>query len=221
MNLRDLWDEINKHCITDDTSFPVAEKARLTNYWYYEALSTILLANRNWRFDDARNTGYAILTTPSVKGQVSYDLPDSTLRVLRVFYDKKSLTPINDEDYEPYLDFTQEGTPAYYMANNVTLSLFPAPNVDGKEIRIHIDRKIVEISGTDDPTTITISIPEAYHRIIVYGVTSDYWAPLDEKKSTFYHQRALALKEELKKFANSAAKPIPRMLPDVDERNFM
>lgn len=220
MKLRDLWDEINRHCITDDTSFPPAEKARSTNYWYYEALSAILMANRNWRFDDARHAGYAILTTNSVQSQASYDLPDTTLRVLRVFYDKKSLTPINDEDYEPYIDFSSDGTPSYYSANNVVLTLVPAPNQSNKEIRIHVDRKIVELTGADDPSTITLSLPEHYQRIIIYGAASDYWAPLDEKKSTFYFQRAQLIKNELKRYATTVAKPMPRMLPDVDERNF-
>jgi len=82
-------------------------------------------------------------------GQATYDLPDHTTKVIAVFFDGMPLTRTNSDEWKSLTAWDSEGVPRYFIADDESLRLIPAPSED-KEIRFFRFHYPAELEATDD-----------------------------------------------------------------------
>lgn len=175
--------DIDFHCDTNSTSYPLEAKIRNINRWAYAAHVAQIEASHRWQIDDTNLTTLPHLTTTLVDSQKDYTLPSGYLRVERVEIkdsegDYHVLKPIDQRDIKGgYKDFKEDdGVPQYFDLVGNSLLLFPAPSSNDvtttEGLRVHILREIDLFTTAD--TTQEPGFPEPFHRVVVYGACYDY-----------------------------------------------
>lgn len=83
----------------------------------------------------------------SVVGQAIYDLPAGTTKVLSVYYDDDPLIRAVNTDFANLDSWDDNGTPKYYVMDDETIRLIPAPDAE----------KTIRFFRNHYPTTLTAS----------------------------------------------------------------
>lgn len=85
----------------------------------------------------------------AVIGQQTYELPTGTTRVLAVFFDGDRLTRTSYKDWVNTDTWDDAATPRYYIVDDESLRLIPAPSTAG-EIRFFREHYPTAITETSD-----------------------------------------------------------------------
>lgn len=178
-----LVQDIDFHCDTNSVSYPIEDKTRNINRWYYVVLSDILKVDGRFQFDDKNHNDLPHFTTDLVDGQKAYKLPDENIRLRGVEikgtdgeYRRADQIDINDLDYSITNYRDEPGFPDEYDIMAETIHLFPAPSTDSvtlsEGLKLYITRKLDVFSKTD--TTKEPGFDETYHRILSLGASVDW-----------------------------------------------
>lgn len=178
-----IIDDIDFLVGTDTTSFPLADKLRLINLHYYDAVTYLLSIQNNWEWDDTNKTDFPIGTTDLVADQQSYTLPTDMVRLSRVEvlntngqYSKllqfdESQVPIALSNL-----FTTSGTPLYYREFATGIELYPSPAADSVTLtaglKIYFQRLPTLFTTAD--WNVSPGFDALYHRILSLGPAYDF-----------------------------------------------
>lgn len=202
--------DIDFHCDTNSTSYPIEDKIRNVNRWAYAAHVAQIEASNRWQIDDTNLSTLPHLTTTMVDSQEDYTLPSGYLRVERVEVkdsegDWKQLKPLDHRDIKKgYTEFEEtDGLPAYFDLVGNSLILMPAPAANdvtlASGLKVHILREI-DVFTTSDSTQ-TPGFPEPFHRICVYGAVYDFMLSRKDYESAQSYRNELSLMiQNLQKF---------------------
>jgi len=183
-NLEDnIVDDIDFWCGTDSTSFPIEDKTRRVNQWYYKTQKLILNTDGRFQFHDRNDGNLPEMRANLVDGQGAYELPDDYIEVHAVevkdtngdFYRLEQID-IQDLDYSISNYRDTKGAPAEYDLTGNVIRFFPAPDKDqvtlSNGFKVYISRS-VSVFDTSD-TTKEPGFDNAYHQILSLGPSADY-----------------------------------------------
>lgn len=183
---------------TDSTQFPLADKLRLINAYYYDTVSDILEADGNWEFDDTNKTDFPIGTTTLVNGQLDYSLPTDIVKLIRVeVLDNAGIYQRVEEFDETQIETglsqfeSTNGLPKYYRTIGNSIELYPKPATGSVTmtagLKVYYQRTMTEFTNADASTS--PGFDPRYHRILSIGPAYDFaytngldFAPRLEKK---------------------------------------
>lgn len=182
-NKQGLVQDVDFHCDTDDVSYPIEDKTRNINRWYYKVLSDILDVDGRFQFDDSNHTDLPYFTANLEDGQQGYKLPDEHIRIRAVEVqdnngDFSRLDQIDINDLERTITNYRDtpGMPDEYDLMGETIRLFPAPDANSVTltdgIKIYTTRQLEVFDPTD--TTKEPGFDETYHRILSLGAAVDW-----------------------------------------------
>jgi hypothetical protein len=200
-----LVEDIDFICGTDATSYPLQDKARNANRWYYKAVVAGIKANRKWQYDDSNQSSLPISTTTLVDGQNDYELPTNLIKLeavevkdsAGVWHRLKHIDfadmPVSITDFQ-----TTSGMPQYYDIVGDSLWLEAAPSsiqvtlVAG--LKIYYSREFVGMVYST--TTAEPGLPESAHRILSLGASYDWLSTHSEST------KATAIRAEITQLMN-------------------
>lgn len=201
--------DIDWWCGTDSTSFPIEDKTRSINQWYYRVQTDIMSTDGRFQFDDRNQDKLPEFRANLVDGQALYTLPDEFMEVHAVeikdtdgeFY-RLDQIDIQDLDYTISDYRNTPGKPVEYDVTGDSLRFFPAPDQDSVTLtngfKVYITRNI-EVFETSD-TTREPGFDDAYHRILSMGPAVDYLAVNGTNEDRNEVQTMLQeMRQELKK----------------------
>lgn len=171
---QDLCTLADKLVKTDDTDFPLTEKAMYANMGMREIISWILSVYGGWVPDDSNNTDLPAWTTGLVANQTDYTLPD-IIDLFGVSYKiqggsswtklkKITLEEIKDMGYSEAEFQRIAGNPIYYRPVANAIKIYPAANfTQSASLLIEASRDIVPFTSasTDTAPGIVASCHEA------------------------------------------------------------
>lgn len=220
--------DVNFICGTDSTSFPVADIARLSNRWYYKAVTDIFMADHRWIYDDSNQTNLPIVTTTLVDGQQDYTLPTGHLQIHAVEvldnggnWHRLTQKTVQEQtstvtDYQ-----TSDGLPReyYFIGNSIFLEPAPASgNVTTTNgLKFIITREIDAFTAAD--TTQEPGFDEPFHRIIPLGVSYE-WLLIngDQKKADRIRSELEQMRTELKNYYRAKNRDVKTRFQSSHER---
>lgn len=179
-----LVQDANFWAKTDETKYPLKDKARNATEWLKKVGLWIWEASGEWSFDDSNLTTLPIATTDLEEGVGDYELPTTLLRLERVEVkdvngDFRKLIPIDQADLQNTAidEFrATNGLPIYYDVIGNSVNLYPKPT----STHVTLDDGLQVIVGRDvDPflstdTTKEPGFSEYFHRIVSIGMAMDY-----------------------------------------------
>ena len=204
---------INDIAGTNNTVFPLTQKARTASRVSREIWSLIFEAYGGWQFDDVNNTtDFPRARASTVANQKDYDLPDEalTIRSIEILDDTGTwyfLDPISEAELikarQSENEFMSDGTKiAYYEPVGTSFKLYPTPTVSGSQnMRISFDRDIVSFLPTD--TTRTPGWDSNLHPMLPFGVALDWLTIHPSQKYATVQARYNEYKKSLKRHYQS------------------
>jgi len=219
-----IADDIDFLCDTDDTSYPLKDKARNANRWLYRAVVWTFESSPLWEFDDTNLSTLPIARTTLVAGQEDYSLPSDMLRVQKVTVldsssNEHEVTLLPFDEYKAFrMNATQStGIPSRACLRGASIFLDPAPASGqvtlSNGLRLYISREIDAFASTD--TTQEAGIPEPFHRIVSLGAAHDYWLKYDPNKANALLAQIMDIKRDLLKFNASRVEDLPPAIRPV------
>jgi hypothetical protein len=217
-----LVEDIDFLCETNSTSYPLADKIRNINRWYYRAVIDILKSSGRVQFDDTNLNSLPYLDFDLVDGQKDYSNPADLLKfhALEVkdlngkYYRLKEIDFQSDlkETISSYND--TDGVPLYYDMGEGSYELYPAPQ-EGKVTltgggRIHLSRE-VDIFTTDD-TTQEPGFAEPFHRILSLGASHDWLFVHDPTKAVNVYGQLEQLRGEMREFYSDKNRDVKKKI---------
>lgn len=168
---------------TDSTQYPLADKLRNINAWYYDVVTDILRYNSNWEWDDTNQTDFPIGTTNLVASQRDYGLPADFLKLLRVEVldaggSYRKLVEFDEQQVGVGLSefMKTDGMPLYYREVGNSIELYPSPSATGTTLtaglKIYFQRHQVEFTNADASSS--PGFAANFHRILSLGAAYDY-----------------------------------------------
>lgn len=168
---------------TDSTQFPLADKLRLINAYYYDTSSDILEADGNWEWDDTNKTDFPIGTTTLVDNQRDYQLPSNIVKLLRVEVldsagNYQRVEEFDESQVEQALSEFEEtnGLPQFYRTIGNSIELYPKPATASVTttagLKVYYQRTITEFTNAD--AAVSPGFDARYHRILSLGPAYDY-----------------------------------------------
>ena len=182
--------QINFLCTSDDTSFPLADKARNLNIAVESLVGKIVQVDGGWEFDDPNQTDYPRGTGTLVEGQELYSFSSEYLIIKKIEIKEANglwieIKPLDENQLgvstEEYFGQDSSGDPTkglpeYYAKIGRHIRLFPAPtsaNVTlSGGLRVTFQRTIDLITATD--TTQQPAIQSPFHGLLCYMVSLPY-----------------------------------------------
>jgi hypothetical protein len=190
---------------TDDTDFPLTEKASYANMGVREIISWILSVYGGWTYDDKNNSDIPQATSPLVANQTNYTLPD-ILDLLGVSYLSQGssswtkLQPITLEQIQSMgyaeADFERvPGVPLYYRPIGNVIKIYPAANWSAAA-SLGIDFNRDGIAFTSASTTATPGFVSTMHEAVAVFMALMY-AKINTLDSVTKWQKAWDGNEEV------------------------
>jgi len=218
---------------TDSTSYPLADKARNVNQWYYKVIGWILESSGTWEWDDSNYTDFPIATATLVDGQEDYTLPHAAasssnastfLKLIGISVKNsggnwKKLRNI-DESQLPNQDleelFKTAGLPRFYKVIGNSVKLLPAPDSNNvtlsSGLKVYFQRTMDEFTASD--TTQEPGFPRTFHRILSLGGAYDYAVAKGLKNVNSLRAEIEQLKQQLQEYYGHINKDIKiRIMP--------
>lgn len=138
---------------TNNTSFPLTEKARYANHAMREIWKTIFMAYGGWMFDDNNNTDLPIATTDLIKDQTFYTLPTDLSHIHGVEFlnnggvwiplSPMTMEKIHQRGYAESQFYSVSAVPLFYRPVANGFKIYPASNVtQSQSLRVHFSRDI-------------------------------------------------------------------------------
>lgn len=169
---------------TDSVRYPIADKLRSINAYYYDCVTDIIASQSNWEWDDSNKTDYPIGTTTLVAGQQDYTLPTNLLKILRIEVkdvngNYQKLTQFDEQQINgiglsTFMDV--DGFPLYYREVANAVELYPAPASGSVTLsaglKIYYERTQTEFTTAD--ASVSPGLPANFHRILSLGAAYDY-----------------------------------------------
>lgn len=235
-----LVQDANFWAKTDETKFPLVDKARSANEWLKKVGVWIWQATGDWEYDDSNLTTLPIATADLVAGQNDYELPTTIFKLERVEVKDnegnwRRLESIDQSELDQTAidEFLEtDGLPAYYDVVGNSLMLYPAPaaaNVTTDEgLQVMVARDVDPFISTD--TTKEPGFSSYFHRAISVGMALDYCVRQGFKEKVVLLKRMLygdptvpgdkGIKGELElAYGNRHSRGRPtRMMVDRDDR---
>ena len=191
MTLGDIATKARAITNTDTTSYTDANLLIDLNIWYQKVVSMILESQDESDFDDARNTDYAIVTTPLVASQRDYSIPVSE-KVLKVKRIDISYDGVNYYRAEPIdsgtieygdgnatlIDQNFSKTQPRYDIKNNAIFIYPLPSAADVAasgvIRAEWTRNVTPFTTSDYTSVLTDStvVPgydDPFHPMLAWG----------------------------------------------------
>lgn len=181
-----IIEEIDFNCGTDSTSFPLADKLRKINLWYYKVVTAILEAMSNWEWDDTNKTDYPIGTTNLVASQRDYTLPTDFLKISRVEVKDSGGNYQKVEEFDEtqiygigLSEFNEtDGLPVYYREIGNSIELYPSPSASSTTLtaglKLYFVRSQTEFTISD--AAVSPGFSTLFHKILALGPSYDYAA---------------------------------------------
>ena len=211
--------DINFLVNTDDTIYPLTDKARNANKYYAKAFTLVRFANTRYRLKDTENT-FDSSTFNLVAGTGTYSssgvLPDvvnenSIVTRVESFIDAtgndsrvlinitESEIPIAKTDF-----FEQNGVPIYYEIIGTTITLYPAPDYTvAAGLRVYFTDGVKPFLGDNsasDNARIP-SIPYDFHEYISKGAAYEYAIANDITKAETLKRDMTVMEKEMQKYS--------------------
>lgn len=206
-NLDGLVQDIDFICGTNSTSYPLKDKARNINQYYYRAGLLIWKYSPAWRFDDSNYTTLSEPTIDLVDGHRDYGLATNILAIDRAevkdndggWHTLKRIDKLQIPGaVQEFLNET-DGIPQYYDVEGNSILLYPSPATAdvtlNAGLKLYLGRLVDPFESTD--TTKEPGFLDPFHRILSYGASEDYLSSVDKDKSQEYTQKRLALESEM------------------------
>lgn len=180
-----IVDDIDFFCNTDSTSFPIEDKTRRVNQWYYRVQTDIMRTDARFQFGDRNHGKLPEYTADLQGGQQIYELPDEFMEVHAVeiketdgeFY-RLDQIDIQDLEYSISNYRDEDGKPMEYDLTSDVIRLFPAPDPNSvtlsNGLKVYITRNVSVFDSGD--TTKEPGFDNAYHQILSLGPSVDYLA---------------------------------------------
>lgn len=227
-----LVEDIDFICGTDTTSFPLKDKARLMNRWYYKSVIKMIESNGVWTYVDSNTGKLDYFTATLVDGQQDYSIPPNALKIKGVavkdsagnYKDLKYINPSAlPADRDEYLE--TDGMPREYTITGNSVMLFPAPDANQVTttagIKMYASKEVDLFTASD--TDQEPGIPEPFHRILSWGASYE-WLLLngDKEKAAAARQEAMELLMELGNFHSERNMEAPtRIRPAHNTHNYV
>lgn len=221
-NKTGIVEDIDYHCETNSTSYPLADKARNVNRWLYKLIIWMFQSSPEWEWDDSNLTTHPIARTNLVDGQSDYSLPLDALRfqtswVLDSSGNKHFLEQIGYDEYlRKTASASSNGIPEYICMRGASAYLFPAPDAsqvtETNGLNFAISREPDLFTASD--TTQEAGIPEPFCRVLSFGPAYEYWLRYDIQRANQYLAQIESYKNDLKKFNNTRVQDVKtRLIP--------
>lgn len=193
----------------DTNNYPLVDRTRCVNRWYYKAVMAAFESSGDWEFDDTNQTGFPIATTTLVDDQADYGLPSNALRIQRVEVKDAGgiwheLLPVDDKMIPVALGeyFKTKGLPSRYRLIRNSIVLYAPPSTSmvtaSAGLKIYFLREVDEFSASD--TTQEPGIAEPFHRILSLGAAYDWVIAKGGDNAAALRQEVEILMNDLRKF---------------------
>lgn len=210
-----LIEDIDWTLGTDSSQYPLADKLRNINLWYYDVVTDILRYNSNWEWDDTNKTDFPIGTTNLVASQTDYALPSNFLKLLRVEVldaggSYRKLTQFDEQQVAVGLtEFMKtDGMPLYYREIGSSIELYPAPSATDTTLtaglKVYYQRTQTEFTNAD--ASVSPGFPANFHRILSLGASYDYATTKLSSNTTLINTlkaKIDAMRESIKEYYSS------------------
>lgn len=168
---------------TDSTQFPLADKLRLINGYYYDVVSDIIGYDGTFTWDDTNKTDFPIGTTNLVDSQQDYALPSDFLQVLRVEVmnssgDYTKLKLFDQKEIGIALSEFQKtpGMPLYYREVGNSIELYPKPSSSfvtlTAGLKVYYERTMTEFTKND--AAVSPGFAPQFHKILSIGPAYEF-----------------------------------------------
>jgi hypothetical protein len=161
---QDICTLADKLVKTDDTDFPLKEKAMYANVGASAVWDKIMMAYGGWMPDDSNNSGQPEYATNLVSGTQIYPFATTEYLYGMEFCDSSgnwhplfpiTLEKIRDEFHSAETDFmSANGNPLYYRPVKNGIKLYPAPNFSvSSGLKGFISRDMTAFASTSTTQT--------------------------------------------------------------------
>lgn len=185
MTIGDIKIRVDFYC-GKTTALSATDGLVALNNAVYEVETELLLSQGIWKYDDANNSNFPILTTSLVANQQDYSLPTETLKIdrIEISYDGTNWyrgTPTNITEHSKALTTTEinnafdEEEPQYSILGR-SLKLYPIPTsavTGGLKLygqRVHS----AYTSSNYSAGTITLGFDVNFHDTVAKRMAIDY-----------------------------------------------
>lgn len=203
---------------TDSTQFPLADKLRLINSYYYDVVSDIIGYDGSWEWDDTNKTDFPIGTATLVNNQLDYSLPSGFLKLLRVEVmdndgNYRKLLKIDEQEIPIALSEFLEtgGLPIYYREVANSIELYPKPATGyvtmTAGLKIYYQRAMTEFTISDE--AVSPGFAPQFHRILSLGASYDYASIHNMERKAYLKEKLDELRLDLKDYYNNRNKEAP------------
>lgn len=219
--------DIDWWCGTNSTSFPIEDKTRRVNQWYYKVQTEIMQTDARFQFDDDNYSDLPEFRANLVDGQALYELPDKFMEVHAVEikaqdgdYFRLDQIDLQDMEYTASDYRSTDGKPAEYDLTGDSLRLFPAPSSDSVELtnglKVYITRNVGVFETSD--TTKEPGFNDAFHEILSIGPAMDYLAVdgTNEDRSELQNRLTLRLQDLREFYSNRNVEANPAIRPQQE-----
>ena len=194
-------------CGSNNTSYPLADKARNLNIAVESLAGKIIQLDGMWKFDDPNQTDFPRGTATLVEGQELYSFASEYLVIKKIEIKDTSsvwreIQPIDTDQLESsteeYFGTDSSGNPTknmpeFYALTGRHIRLFPAPaaaNVTlASGLRVTFERTIDLITASD--TTQQPAIQSPFHGLLCYMVSIPYCMIFNKDRVRSYEQKVL------------------------------
>lgn len=183
INGLDIVTLTNDLASTNNTVYPLTEKARSATRLSRKIWSMIFEAYGGWQYDDVNNTtSFPRARANMVAGQKDYTLPEEAMTIRGIEVERETgtfenLIPMTEEEIREIsneVEFMKNaGEPQYYQPIGNSFKLYPTPDTSRTNgIRISFDSDIVSFLPTD--TTKTPGWATQFHEMLAVGMALDF-----------------------------------------------
>ena len=182
--------QINFLCTSDNTAFPLADKAMNLNIAVESLVGKIIQIDGAWEFDDPNQTDYPRGTATLVEGQELYSFSSEYLIIKKLEIKDnnglwREIKPLDENQLgmstEEYFGQDASGNPTknipdFYAKVGRHIRLFPAPSSSNvtlaSGLRVTFQRTIDLITASD--TTQQPALQSPFHGLLCYMVSIPY-----------------------------------------------
>lgn len=200
---------------TDSTQFPLADKLRLINAYYYDTVSDIIGYDGSWEWDDTNKTDFPIGTATLVNNQLDYSLPSGFLKLLRVEVldsdgNYRKLEKFDEQEIPIALSEFLEtgGTPMFYREIGNSIELYPKPATGyvtmAAGLKIYYQRTMTEFTISDE--AVSPGFAPQFHRILSIGPSYDYAAIRGMERTNYLKTKLDEMRLALRDYYNNRNK---------------
>lgn len=177
---QDIVSDIDFWASTDDSTYPIAEKTRNSNFALSRVTAKIMRFDRTWKHASSNLTTIPIAVTDLLSGIDNYSLASSHLKILRVRFQgsdgvMRTLKPIDRSKVSDDLLNSSAGEPEYYDKLGSSIMPMPVPNyaaTDGVEIEYQPGADYFSVTDT----TKEPGFNPDFHRLVSLYAARDYCA---------------------------------------------